>query len=100
MLEELQDPTVSSKTLETYIHQRTHGHVKELRVDVTAYEITVYGRVRSYYALQLAIEAAMCMQAERQLPVHVKVQVFQSPSLLCERKLDSAAAKRSGNTDQ
>ena len=65
MFNVLGDPTVSARTLEACIDQRTHFRVQDLRVDVAAHEITVYGRVGSYYVLQLALEAAKDMKGGR-----------------------------------
>ena len=66
-----------SEQMGATIQQRTHSQVRGLQLDVTEHEITVIGRVGSYHALHLVIEAVKVLQAEYRLPVRVQVQVFK-----------------------
>ena len=66
-----------SEQIGAAIQQRAHSQVRGLQLDVTEQEITVFGRVGSYHALQLVIEVVKELQAEYRVPVRVQVQVFK-----------------------
>lgn len=65
-----------SEQIGTAIQQRAHSQVRDLQIDLTERDITVSGRVGSYHALQLVIEAVKELQAEYRVPVRVQVRVF------------------------
>lgn len=48
-----------ASTLVSRIQARTHGQVRELRVELADERIVIRGRARTYYAKQLAQHGAM-----------------------------------------
>lgn len=52
-------PTEFASSLITKIQARTHGQVRELRVEVKDEQVVLQGRTRTHYAKQLAQHGAM-----------------------------------------
>jgi hypothetical protein len=46
-------------TIERRIHSKTHGRVRDLRVELADRAIVLYGRASTYYLKQLALHGAL-----------------------------------------
>ena len=48
-----------AEAIESRIHSRTHGRVRDLRVELADRSVVIRGRAKSYYTKQLALHGAL-----------------------------------------